>query len=270
MTLGGLPNPMEIFEQVKREEEARRQSEEAAQREAEAQREREEAERRERERQERERKIRQEREKLQSQLADASNTRAQVEAKAAEAAKYAQSLAASLQAAITGLIAATNGTHVGTSQFCAAASSALSKATAIQRALSDPENGYRTLSGDIFMSGGGGGAFFSTVTSGGGGGGSSSETMIHVAPEIAAGRSEVSQAGTDTFFVQTSLTMYFALVANQSNALKTAASKMMGFSGELKTLASQLGRMASDITTVYDNYHTAQQNAIYLAEMIPR
>lgn len=259
MTLGGLPNPVEILEQIKREEAARKQEEAA-------QKAREEAARKERERQERERKIRQEREKLEAQLQDARNTRAEVEARATEAASYAQSLAASLQAAITGLTAATNGTHVGTSQFCSAASSALNKATAIQKALSDPKNGYRMLTGEVSMSSGVG-ANVGPVSSGGG---SSSETMIHVAPEIAGGRSAVRQVGEDISFINISLIMHMALVSNQSNALKTASNKMMGFTEKLGTLASQTGRMASDITAVYDNYHTAQQKAIYLAEMIPK
>ncbi len=78
MTLGGLPNPVEILEKIQREEAARKKEEAA-------QKAREEAARKERERQERERKIRQEKEKLEAQLQDARNTRAEVEGKAAEA-----------------------------------------------------------------------------------------------------------------------------------------------------------------------------------------
>ena len=210
--------------------------------------------------------------KMQAELETAIQTKDKMINLANQAASEAGQLANTISEAIAALTAATNNSHVGTSQFCTAASSALASAKIIQTQLSNAANGAGLIASiqsvasqtvnNVFSSTGSSGG-------GGGGGGSASATMIHVAPEIAGARSDIASAAEELGQACSSLILLMGIVKTQSKDLETAAGRMADFSTRLTKLRAQMSKMASDITTTYNAYHTAQEEAIYRAAMIP-
>lgn len=207
--------------------------------------------------------------KMQAELENAIQTKEKLITIANQAASDAGLLASAISEAITSLKAATNNSHVGTSQFCAAASSAQSSAKIIQTQLSNAASGAGVIESIQSIFSQTVNNSFSSSGSSGGGGGSSSATMIHVAPEIAGARSDIATAAEELGQACSSLIALMGMVKTQSKDLETAAGRMADFSAQLTKLRAQMSRMAWDITTTYNAYHTAQEEAIYRAAMIP-
>ena len=226
-----------------------------------------EKERQEAERRKREQAIEQERIKMLAELNTANETKDKLVRMAKQAANEAKTLADKIASTMDELVAATNNSHVGTSQFCSAGSSALGYAKAVQTMMSNAASGASAISTAQSLA-------FQTINlmssvGTGGGGGTMTATMVHVAPEIAGARSDVASAAESISQACFSLVMLMDMVKMQSKDLQTAAAKMDEFKISLSKLKAQVSAMATDIDSTYKQYHAAQKDAIYRAALIP-
>lgn len=190
--------------------------------------------------------------KAKKKLAQLEATYEQLVMEAQKALSFASGVEIALGSLMEATNAATEGTHVGTSQFIAAVISAQQKCHTIVQALQS------------LVPSGGGVTSINISASG------DAANRISVTPEIMHAVSMIESANHYAIDLSKTLVPEMQSMAQEATDIETATAKMNGMAKQLENIGIWLFRSAQDLSNIYSNYHTAQENAIMRANMIPK